>query len=297
MSATDIQWTDETWNPTTGCDKVSPGCGLPLPGAEDEPHSQCYALTLARRLKAMGSTKYQTDGDPRTSGPGFGVAMHEDVLDAPLRWRRPRRVFVNSMSDLFHAKVTHQFIARVFAMMAATPEHTYQVLTKRAPRMASLVGRGTWGTEGFADQVERAMAEWTHADPAGWPLPNVWLGVSVETQQEAGRRLHRLYQTPARVRFLSCEPLLEPIDLELDHDCGDPPHTHCPPRPDWVIIGGESGRGARPMDLDWARDLLGQCRSAGVPVFVKQLGSAWGQSHDDPTTWPADLRVREFPRG
>jgi len=292
----------KTWNPTTGCDQVSPGCGLPLPGAEDEPHEVCYALTLAARLKAMGQVAYQADGDPRTSGPGFAITMHEDRLGLPLRWRTPTTVFVNSMSDLFHPWVTEEFIARVFAVMAATPEHTYQVLTKRAPRMASLVGRGTWGTAGFADAVERAMAEFTHADPRAWPLPNVYLGVSVEDQQRADERIWRLYRTPAAVRFLSCEPLLGPVDLGMDHDCGDPPHLHCPTKPDWVIVGGASGRGARRMDPDWARDLRDQCRTAGVPYFFKQAGAAlareWGCSDRKGGKLeeiPADLRIREYP--
>src|SRR3954454_16504285 len=123
-----IEWTEVTWNPTTGCDRVSTGC------------DHCYALTLAKRLKGMGSTKYQTDGDPRTSGPGFGLTVHPDTLNVPLRWRGPRTVVVNSMSDLFHAKVPREFVAQVFGVMAATPQHTYQILTKRPERMARMLG-------------------------------------------------------------------------------------------------------------------------------------------------------------
>lgn len=274
--STDIQWTDETWNPTTGCDKVSAGC------------DNCYALTMAARLKGMGSQKYQTDGDPRTSGPGFGLAMHEDTLTAPLRWRKPRRVFVNSMSDLFHPRVTDEFIARVFETMALAELHTFQVLTKRAPRMASLLN-APW----FADRI----------GPQHWPLPNVHLGVSVEDQQRADERIPRLLQTPAWVRFLSCEPLLGPVSLLpfLDHQCDSTGNGHAKqseygPRPDWVIVGGESGPGARRMQLSWARSLVEQCRAAGVAPFVKQLGSVWGAAHHDMDAWPADLRVREWPR-
>lgn len=159
-----------TWNPVTGCDRVSPGC------------DHCYAMTLAKRLKAMGSDKYQTDGDPRTSGPGFGVTIHPRSLDEPFRWRSPRTVFVNSMADLFHARVALWFIREVFEVMRATPQHTYQILTKRSLRLRRL-----------AHKLE-------------WPS-NVWMGVSVENV-DAFRRIEDLRQVPAAVRFLSCEPLL-----------------------------------------------------------------------------------------
>ena len=217
-----IEWTEVTWNPTTGCDRVSAGC------------DHCYALTLAKRLKGMGSAKYQNDGDPRTSGPGFGVTIHENTLTAPLRWREPRIVFVNSMSDLFHARVPTDFVARVFAVMAATPQHTYQLLTKRATRLRRL------------------------AAELPWP-PNVWMGVSVESA-DVLHRVDELRRVPATVRFLSCEPLLGPLDgLDLD-GIG------------WMIVGGESGPGARPMDPAWARGLRDACVAAGVPFFFKQWG-------------------------
>jgi protein gp37 len=217
-----IEWTEATWNPTTGCDRVSAGC------------DNCYALTLARRLKAMGSAKYQNDGDARTSGPGFGVTVHESTLTAPLRWRTPRVVFVNSMSDLFHARVPAAFVARVFEVMAATPQHTYQVLTKRATRLRRL------------------------SPDLPWP-PNVWMGVSVENSDVADR-VAELRQVPAAVRFLSCEPLLGPLDgVDLD-GIG------------WVIAGGESGPGARPMDPAWVRQLRDACVSRGVQFFFKQWG-------------------------
>jgi protein gp37 len=168
-----IEWTEATWNPTTGCDKVSAGC------------DNCYALTLSKRLKAMGAEKYQTDGDPRTSGPGFGLAMHPDALELPYRWRHPRVVFVNSMSDLFHAKVPLGFIRDVFDVMRDTPQHTYQVLTKRSLRLRRV------------------------GATLDWP-DNVWMGVSVENMTQL-RRVDHLRATPAKVRFLSAEPLLGPL--------------------------------------------------------------------------------------
>src|SRR4051794_32915455 len=183
-----IEWTEATWNPTTGCDQVSPGC------------DNCYALTLAKRLKAMGNPKYQYDGNPKTSGPGFGVTVHADALNIPHTWRRPRVVFVNSMSDLFHARVPIPFIKQVFEVMQDTPHHTYQILTKRARRLRKI-----------ADQLD-------------WP-PNVWMGVSVESAEHYDRILD-LAKVPAQVRFLSCEPLLGPLpDIPLDGI-------------DWVIAGG-----------------------------------------------------------
>ncbi|WP_200216800.1 DUF5131 family protein [Micromonospora coerulea] len=217
-----IEWTEATWNPTTGCDRISRGC------------DHCYALTLAKRLKAMGSAKYQTDGDARTSGPGFGVVVHPNELTLPLRWREPRVVFVNSMSDLFHAKVPFDFVKQVFEVMAATPQHTYQVLTKRASRLAKLAPRLTWPS-------------------------NVWMGVSVEDASE-GDRIDHLRTVPAAVRFISAEPLLGPVaplDLTGIH---------------WLIAGGESGVGARPADPAWVRDLRDQCQTDGVAFFFKQWG-------------------------
>jgi protein gp37 len=217
-----IEWTEATWNPTTGCDKTSPGC------------DNCYALTLAKRLKAMGSARYQLDGDPRTSGPGFGLATHEDVLDAPLRWRRPRLVFVNSMSDLFHPAVPETFLDRVFDVMRATPQHTYQVLTKRSRRLVDL------------------------AERLPWP-ENVWMGVSVESAHYRFRIAH-LRTVPAAVRFISAEPLLGELGrLDLSGI-------------DWVIAGGESGARARPMNIAWGRDVRDQCQAAGVKFFFKQWG-------------------------
>jgi protein gp37 len=217
-----IEWTEATWNPTTGCDRVSAGC------------DNCYALALAKRLKAMGADKYQTDGDPRTSGPGFGVALHEATLDQPYRWRNPRVVFVNSMSDLFHARVPLSFVKRVFEVISDTPQHTYQVLTKRASRLRKVV-----------DQLD-------------WP-PNLWMGVSVEDSSQLSR-VDDLRQVPAAVRFVSCEPLLGPLSsLDLE-GIG------------WVITGGESGPNARDLDRSWVREIRDACLAARVPFFHKQWG-------------------------
>ncbi len=219
---TAIEWTEATWNPTTGCDRVSPGC------------DHCYALTLARRLKAMGNPRYQSDGDPRTSGTGFGLSLHDDLLERPKSWRAPRLVFVNSMSDLFHPSVPDDFIRRVFEVMADTPRHTYQVLTKRSRRLAELAPRLPWPE-------------------------NVWMGVSVETSRYRFR-VDDLRRVPAVVRFLSLEPLLGPLpDLDLDD-------IH------WVIVGGESGPESRPVDTGWVRTIRDRCVASGVPFFFKQWG-------------------------
>ncbi|GAB3936272.1 DUF5131 family protein [Kribbella albertanoniae] len=217
-----IEWTEATWNPSTGCDRISAGC------------DNCYALSLAKRLKAMGSAKYQTDGDPRTSGPGFGLAVHPDSLDVPRRWRQPRIVFVNSMSDLFHAKVPLSFVQQVVQTMRDTPQHTYQLLTKRARRLRLLSSR-----------IE-------------WP-ENVWVGTSVESADEL-HRIDDLKMVQAGVRFLSLEPLLGPLpELDLS-GIG------------WVIVGGESGPNARPIDAGWVREIRDQSIAQGVPFFFKQWG-------------------------
>jgi len=217
-----IEWTEVTWNPVTGCDRISAGC------------DHCYALTLAKRLKAMGAEKYQTDGDPRTSGPGFAVTTHPKSLSQPYRWSGSRLVFVNSMSDLFHAKVPLDFIRDVFDVICDTPQHTYQVLTKRSTRLRRI------------------------ADQFNWP-PNLWIGVSIEDRRAMGR-IDDLRCVPAAVRFLSCEPLtgdVGTLNLEDIH---------------WVIVGGESGPNARPMDPTWAESIRDQCTNANVPFFFKQWG-------------------------
>ncbi|RZT75508.1 protein gp37 [Pseudonocardia sediminis] len=217
-----IEWTEATWNPTTGCDQVSRGC------------DNCYALRLAGRLKAMGSPRYQLDGDPRTSGPGFAVQLHPETLDVPKRWKKPRRVFVNSMSDLFHARVPLDYVRRVFATIEATPQHSYQLLTKRSTRLRRV------------------------APALSWPS-NLWVGVSVESAEQLAR-IQDLTAVPAAVRFVSAEPLLGPltgIDLTAI---------------DWLIAGGESGQGHRSVALDWVRDLRDESARAGTAFFFKQWG-------------------------
>ena len=208
-----IEWTDMTWNPVTGCTKVSQGC------------KHCYAERMAHRLEAMRSARYKN---------GFNVTLHEDLLASPLSWKRSRRVFVNSMSDLFHEEVPFTFIERVFATMCLAPQHIFQILTKRSARLMDM------------------------ARDLPWPA-HVWMGVSVENEQVVCR-IQYLQQVPARVRFLSCEPLIGPLDaLLLDG-------IH------WVIVGGESGPGARAMHEDWVDGILRQCRQAHVPFFFKQWG-------------------------
>lgn len=233
-----IEWTEATWNPTTGCDRTSAGC------------DHCYALTLARRLKAMGNPKYQVDGDPTTSGPGFGLTLHEDVIDLPFHWRNPKLIFVNSMSDLFHPSVPESFIERVFQVMADTPQHTYQVLTKRSKRLLHM------------------------ADRLPWPS-NAWIGVTVESATYRFRVSH-LRGVPAATRFLSIEPLIKRLgEIDLTGI-------------DWVIVGGESGSRARPLSYDWVVEIRDQCLEAGVPFFFKQWGGrtpkAGGRLLDD-RTW------------
>jgi protein gp37 len=238
VKRTAIEWTEITWNPVTGCDRVSEGC------------DNCYALLMAKRLKAMGAVNYQQDGDPRTSGPGFGVSLHPAALLQPYRWRSPKTVFVNSMSDLFHAKVPINFVGDIFDVIRETPQHTYQALTKRAHRMARV-----------AEQLD-------------WPN-NLWMGVSVESRQVINRIDH-LRATPAAVRFLSCEPLIGPLpDLNLTDI-------------DWVIAGGESGPKARPLDPAWVTDLRDQCEAAGAAFFFKQWGGRTPKANGrllDGRTW------------
>jgi protein gp37 len=265
-----IEWTQgddgtrgATWNPVTGCDRVSPGC------------SQCYAMTLAARLKAMGSPRYQVDGDPRTSGPGFGVTLHPDTLDQPLRWAKPRRIFVNSMSDLFHPAVPDEFIEKVFDVMRDAPRHTFQVLTKRPQRMAN------WTSSYYdCDHGGLLSPECGYCQALG----NVWLGASIESGRYTFRADH-VRAAKAAVRFLSCEPLLGPlINLDLTDI-------------DWLIVGGESGHHARPMEWGWVARLIEDARAAGAAVFVKQSGSvlAGHGKGGDMSAWPEEFRIREMP--
>ena len=317
---TNIQWTDSTkWNPVVGCSRTSPGC------------TRCYAERMAWRLENNPQVP-RYDGVAKNNGAGprwtGRVRLIKERLDLPQRWKKPRRIFANSMSDFFHEALTFDDMTLLMEAMDAAGWHTFQVLTKRAGRLAD-------------------FAQWYGED---FP-PNVWIGVSVENQEYANRRIPHLLAVPATVRFLSCEPLLGPVDLEarrgsvgddgewvLKQALGDArPLWACPNCQgaryqetdpyaifcdacggtgsglDWVIVGGESGPGARPMDVRWMEDIVNQCREAGVPVFVKQLGadpycspqpprggtgyvldlkdSKGGDMHE----WPEHLRIREFP--
>lgn len=211
-----IEWTEATWNPVTGCTKVSPGC------------KHCYAARMAKRLEAMGQHRYRN---------GFAVTLQEDLLEVPTSWHKPKMIFVNSMSDLFHESVPLPFIQSVFKVIREAHWHTFQILTKRAKRLAEV------------------------ADRLHWP-PNLWMGVSVESPRYRSR-IHLLRQVPASVKFLSLEPLLSPLPrlpLKGIH---------------WVIVGGESGPGARPMDAAWVRRIRDQCLERDVPFFFKQWGGVW----------------------
>lgn len=286
-----IEWTDATWNPVTGCSIVSPGC------------TNCYAMGLAAtRLKHHPSRKGLTrevNGNHVWTGQ---VRFNEQWIRQPLTWRRPRMIFVCAHGDLFHEDVPFEWVDRVFAVMALSPQHTFQVLTKRAARARAYLT--SFELDGHSHLARRGVNRFTcgvlEVNPRIWPLTNVWLGVSVERQQEADARIPDLLATPAAVRFVSAEPLLGPIDFNLrvgerwhknaltgsfggiglpaanstdrDHLNGN--------RLDWIIVGGESGDGARPMHPDWARSIRDQCITSGTPYFFKQWG-AWLPSNDD----------------
>ena len=244
--STDIEWTDETWNPVTGCTKVSPGC------------DHCYAERVTERFHGQGSFEQ--------------ILLHPDRLDKPLHWRKPRRIFVNSMSDLFHERVPMAFIAHVFAVMGYAPQHTFQVLTKRHGRMHHLMRSPEfWHEVGY---TLTAKVDPTARSFETLPLPNVHLGVSVEDQHWADIRIPALLDTPAAVRFISAEPLLGPVSLRWAKWAPliNANHLDGARMLDWVIVGGESGPGARPMDPQWARALRDQCVEAGVPFLFKQWG-------------------------
>lgn len=211
-----IEWTESTWNPLTGCTKISPGC------------KHCYAERMALRLQKMGQRNYSN---------GFSLTLHEAALELPLRWKKPQTIFVNSMSDMFHQRVPTEFIVRAFDVMRKAEWHRFQVLTKRADRLAALSGDLDWAE-------------------------NIWMGVSVESEAYL-HRIDRLRETSAEIKFLSLEPLLGPLEnLELAEI-------------DWVIVGGESGPGARPMNVSWVTSIRDQCAEAGVPFFFKQWGGVW----------------------
>jgi len=289
---TSIEWTDRTWNPVTGCSEISPGC------------AHCYAAKqTATRLSKHPAYKGLAIIDPETKSPRFTgeIRAHADRLQEPLHWRKSSRVFVNSMSDLFHEGVPEEFIDRVFAVMAFAWQHTFQVLTKRPERMReylkyfnrdSCIAIGIRRVPGLSPTFQKGAEEiiddrFAFKEDVGNILANVWLGVTTENQRFADERIPALLSTPAAVRFISAEPLLSPLDLrylnvkkmvEVDALNG----THGVYRPhggnnaslDWVICGGESGPEARPMHPEWARSLRDQCAAAGVPFFFKQWG-AW----------------------
>lgn len=355
MSITTIEWTDRTWNPTRGCSRVSEGC------------RNCYAERQAARFAGITLT-FPELGPPKSATfHGFvqianshpqwtgRVELIESKLMEPLHWRKPCRVFVNSMSDLFHEALPDEAIDRVFAVMALCPQHTFQILTKRPERMLEYFRPD--GFSGFGEHImiARYAAIWSAMEASGisigtrtalsdWPLPNVWLGVSVENQATADERIPPLLQTPAAVRFVSYEPALGPVDFERHlgiwrcsgcgeikecspkwrctgrgwaHLCADnhPQHGHEPATffktLDWLICGGESGPGARPFDIAWARSARDQCRAAGVAFFMKQVGAKPFNSESamprncktvlrdrkggDISEWPEDLRIRQFP--
>ncbi len=297
---TKIEWADATVNAVNGCSVVSPGC------------ANCYAMRLAGTRMKHHPSRAGLTVDSK-AGPVWNgeVRLSETALLQPLAWKRPRRIFWNAHGDLFHDAVPDEWIDRVFAVCALTPQHTHMILTKRSARMRAHLSKGLLSS--FI--ASRVSAINPNFDFRGWrwPLPNVWLGVSVEDQARADERLPDLLATPAAVRFLSCEPLLSDLDLEdvrfpngdgdyygvnaltgsghrADED-GNTDADPCEyPSIDWVIVGGESGPGARPMHPDWARSIRDQCADAGVPFHFKQWGD-WAPSldrdNDDPD-WRAD---------
>lgn len=347
-----IEWTNATWNPVRGCTRVSEGC------------RNCYAERIAARFSGPGMP-YEGLAESTAQGPRWNGAVRlvPEHLADPLKWKRPRRIFVNSMSDLFHEGLSFEEIAAVYAVMAAAAQHTFQILTKR-PERALAFNRHRFGLETCADSVAReaessaeivwdsrgsnvdlyraesgSRREVANRRPwPGWPLPNIHLGVSVEDQTAADRRIPVLLECPAAVRFVSYEPALDAVDFTrlplrreegamaqrqtLERESFRPPTINAlkgysdngdERRIDWVIVGGESGPGARPFDLAWARQIVEQCGAAGVPVFVKQLGSRPVDSSlagagaiprelslrdrkgGDPAEWPAELQVRQMP--
>ena len=342
---TKIEWTrgddgslGATWNPVVGCSLVSPGC------------TNCYAMRTAARFNHspfspyLGLTK-TVNGKPVWTGE---VGFNPKALEAPLHWKKPRRIFVNSMGDLFHESVPDEWIDKVFAVMALAPQHTFQVLTKRADRMRDYLSDGALNGRIACASVDAHLPDELLRRPS-IPLPNVWLGVSAEDQERADERIPLLLDTPAAVRFVSVEPQLGPVDLSrleiarFRHDgevavprkIGDVPAAYVNGldgsvwgkveadenyarvlgadvgKLSWTIIGGESGPGARPFDLTWARSIIAQCKAAEVACFVKQCGSRPVDSNGGEVAygpillrdkkggimseWPHDLQIRQFP--
>lgn len=310
---TPIEWTDTTWNPTKGCSRISPGC------------KKCYAEKIAGRFSGEGKTFHgfaiMKDHEAHWTGK---VELIESKVMEPLHWRKPRRVFVNSMSDLFHENLPYPDILHVFQTMAKCQRHIFQILTKREAKMRELLSLFWWRNLGYSpamggDHWVKVIAGEQRPGDQNF-LPNVHLGVSIENQATADARIPQLLQTPAALRFISYEPALEAVNFEPwlpspSYSSGNRTSKGLQGL-DWVIIGGESGPGARPFNLEWARTTIRQCKAAGVPVFLKQIGSnpvhspyrgGWDapklvpypvkdKKGGDMAEWPADLRVREFPK-
>ena len=305
MSATsDIQWTEATWNPVRGCDKVSAGC------------KNCYAETFAERWRGIPGHPFEH---------GFDLRLVPEKLSLPLQWRRKRKIFVNSMSDLFHEDVPFKFIAAVFGVMAASPRHTFQVLTKRSARMRAWflwMGEHRWPDKICGDEAEALGApvyakgkdgrsSWNDSR-CEWPLTNVHLGISAETQETFDERWRDLKECPAVVRWASFEPLLGPVSAARALFSAGPDGERAPrnrglyPGLDWGVGGGESGVRARSCDLAWLRSLVAEYAEADTPFFVKQLGLrptvdgsplvtiGRSRKNGDPAMWPKDLQVRQW---
>lgn len=286
-----IEWTNKTWNPVTGCNKVSQGC------------KHCYAEVMHKRLQGMGQQKYQQDFLK-------GAVVHYDSLIEPMKWKKPVMIFVNSMSDLFHEDVPFEFIDMVFAVMKNCHWHTFQIVTKRTKRMLEWYRRSNFYSK-LDDAYLHMMQEYSGMKSRvcyqqngyieGFPLPNVWILVSIENQAAADERIPDLLQVPAVVRGLSMEPLLGPVKLShaWTDPCGLPECGHCggadpEKKIHWVITGGESGHKARPSHPDWFRSLRDQCAAAGVPFFFKQWGEWVSEFHhasDSEKHSPSDIFV------
>jgi protein gp37 len=288
---TGIAWTDATWNPVTGCQKISAGC------------RDCYAKRLHnQRHKALLAGKSMPS---QYATPFETVICHEDRLSTPLRWQKGRKIFLNSMSDVFHKDIPYDFKVKMFAVMGLASHHRFQLLTKRAEGMYETMTRGT-----FAEDVLNQMNLWlddknffgrlrkrsylslpVRFDSSNWPLKNVWLGVSAETQEAANERVPFLLRTPAVVRWLSVEPMLEAINI-YDHL---KPVEASLPSIDWIVVGGESGKTARTMSLEWVRSLKRQCENVDIAFFMKQLSQHdYPKTYSDYNSFAQDLQVREF---
>jgi len=338
-TSTGIEWTERTWGPVVGCDKVSAGC------------KKCYALAMGKRLRAMAEADIAAGRNPGRKryyldvvddrGRWKGATEVPEALGDPLKWRKPGRVFVNSMGDLFHPAISNEYIAAVFGVMAKCPHLQFQVLTKYISRACDWFRwvQTEWdaarAAPSYAPQSTQSDIVLGAAIAHGarikvrlttppWPLHNVWLVTSVEDQPSADARIPRLLECPAAVRGVSYEPGLGPVDFTRIEDDGDVYNAltgatqlrgigaTVGPRLNWVVVGGESGPGARPFDVEWARSTIAACRDAGVACFVKQLGARpfWcvdyprlgpidsalrDKKGGDPSEWPTDLRVRQYP--